>query len=784
MIGIDFLAAMAKRMLQCEKPRESDKMFIERNLAPYVIFQGEALLTALSKMSANKSGFLCVIDSRGHATGTLTDGDVRRWLTSRESINLDVDVAEIGNASFANMPIDSDAREIEAKFSNRIRTIPLLDGAGRLVAIALARSGEIAIGERRIGSDEPCYIIAEIGNNHQGDINLAKHLIDIAANAGADCAKFQMRNMASLYSSGGRSDDLSQDLGAQYTLDLLARFNLGEDDLFRAFDYCHERGIEPLCTPWDLPSLEALERYGLKGYKLASADLTNHQLVTAMATTGKPLICSTGMSREAEIREIVNILRAEGAMFCLLHTNSTYPAPYKDINLRYMDRLAEIGGCPVGYSGHERGISVPIAAVGRGASIIEKHITIDRTLEGNDHKVSLLPDELAEMVQGIRAVEAALGSRDERVITQGELMNREVLAKSLQAAVDIPAGTIITDDKIVVQSPGQGLQPNRRSALVGRVATRTIAAATPFFETDLEDNRVGARDYQFDRPWGIPVRWHDYKNMLEISSPDLLEYHLSYRDMEVNLHEFFEDALDIDYVVHAPELFKGDHTLDLAAEDTEYRNRSISELQRIINMTRELKKWHGRAGTPLIVTNMGGFSTTHMLPIADREVLYARIEDSLSKLDCTGVEIIPQTMPPYPWHFGGQSFHNLFMDPNEIDSFCRRNGMRVCLDISHSQLACNAFHWSMRDFCDIVGPHTAHLHIVDATGVDGEGLQIGEGNIDFGVIAEVLRERCPNASFIPEIWQGHKNGGQGFWIALDRLEADFGRADRSIRAAV
>lgn len=758
-------------------------MFIERNISAYVIFQGEALLVALTKMSANKSGFLCVIDSRGHATGTLTDGDVRRWLTSRETINLEVDVSEVANATFANMRVDAEPREIEALFSNRIRTIPLLDGAGRLTAIALARSGEMAIGDRRIGSDEPCYIIAEIGNNHQGDLSLAKHLIDVAADAGADCAKFQMRDMASLYSSGGRSDDLSQDLGAQYTLDLLSRFNLGEDDLFRAFDYCKERGIEPLCTPWDLPSLASLERYGLKGYKIASADLTNHELVSAMAATGKLLICSTGMAREAEIRELVNLLRAKGAMFCLLHTNSTYPAPYKDINLRYMDRLAEIGGCPVGYSGHERGITVPIAAVARGASVVEKHLTTDRGLEGNDHKVSLLPDELAEMVLGIRAVEASMGSRDERVITQGELMNREVLAKSLQAAVDIPAGTVITDDKIVVQSPGQGIQPNRRGLLVGRTAKRDIAAATPFFETDLEDDRITARAYKFDRPWGVPVRWHDYRQMLEVSRPDLLEYHLSYRDMEVNLGEWFAETLDIDYVVHAPELFKGDHTLDLASADADYRARSIGELQRLIDMTRELKRWHRRAGTPLIVTNMGGFSTAHALPVSERSVLYARIEDSLSHLDREGVEIIPQTMPPFPWHFGGQSFHNLFMDPYEIEDFCRRNQMRVCLDISHSQLACNAFHWSMRDFCDIVGPYTAHLHIVDAKGVDGEGLQIGEGNIDFSVIAEVLRKRCPNASFIPEIWQGHKNAGQGFWIALDRLEADFGRADRAALAA-
>ncbi len=162
------------------------------------------------------------------------------------------------------------------------------------------------------------------------------------------------------------------------------------------------------------------------------------------------------------------------------------------------------------------------------------------------------------------------------------------------------------------------------------------------------------------------------------------------------------------------------------------------------------------------------------LPAAARKALYDRIKDSLSRLDREGVEIIPQTMPPFPWHFGGQSYHNLFMDPDEIVAFCKEMGMRICFDVSHSQLACNNFGWSMKEFCEKVGPYTAHLHIVDAKGVDGEGLQIGDGTMDFAVIADVLNRACPDASFVPEIWQGHKDSGAGFWFALDKLERWFG----------
>lgn len=168
------------------------------------------------------------------------------------------------------------------------------------------------------------------------------------------------------------------------------------------------------------------------------------------------------MATEQEISESVKLLKELGAMYILLHCNSTYPAPFKDVNLNYLDRLKEIGDCPIGYSGHERGINVAIAAVAKGAKVVEKHFTLDKTMEGNDHKVSLLPDEFRLMVEGIRQVEQSLGEVGERKISQGELMNRETLAKSLVINCDLKLGEIITESMLEVKSPGKGLQPNRK----------------------------------------------------------------------------------------------------------------------------------------------------------------------------------------------------------------------------------------------------------------------------------------------------------------------------------
>lgn len=745
-------------------------MLIDRNITKYIVFAEDSIINALKKISDNKSRIIFSVTESGVLEGVLTDGDFRRWLVSQNTIELNQPVSKISNKNFKFALVQDTPEKIQSYFSTQIEFIPLLDRDRHLVAIACKKQDGIQIGKFTINAESPAFVIAEIGNNHNGSLELAKKLIDEAVAAGADCAKFQMRNLRSLYHNAGNANDASEDLGSQYTLDLLTRFQLTPEEMFAAFDYCKQRDILPLCTPWDVESLSILEEYGMLAYKVASADLNNHDLLTALAKTGKPLLCSTGMSTEQEIIAATALLKQLGAMYVLLHCNSTYPAPFKDVNLAYLDRLKEIGESPVGYSGHERGIYVAIAAVAKGAKVIEKHFTLDKFMEGNDHKVSLLPEEFQAMIEGIRQVEQAQGTATERRLSQGELMNRETLAKSLVINCNLELGQVITAEMIDVKSPGKGLQPNRKADLIGLKAKRSFKAGDFFFPSDLVQEQVQARNYKFKRPWGVPVRYHDFKAILTKSNPKLLEFHLSYKDLEQDITQYFDQSYDLDFVIHSPELFSGDHVLDLCSFDEDYRQRSIRELQQVINITRALKPFFKRASRPLIVTNVGGFTINAPLHPAKRKHLYELLLKSLSALDAEGVEIIPQTMPPFPWHFGGQRYHNLFVKPQDIAEFCHKHGYQVCLDISHSQLACNHHKLSFKEFIEQVGPLTAHLHIADAQGVDGEGLQIGEGNIDFPALVEDLNKTAPQASFIPEIWQGHKNEGEGFWIALERLE--------------
>ena len=629
----------------------------------------------------------------------------------------------------------------------------------------------IRIGSRNIGPSEPCFVIAEIGNNHNGDFDRAIALVDAAIGTQADCVKFQMRKLDEVYRSSsliGSEDDLS----VEYTLDLLRRFELPPEEHRQLKNYCDQRRIAYLCTPWDISSLRALDSFGVEGYKVASADLTNLPLLKAMADTAKPFILSTGMSRIEEIRAVVELLQAKHANFALLHCQSTYPAAFHNINLRFMETLRKLHPF-FGYSGHERGISVTIAAVALGAQIVERHITLDGTMEGPDHAASLEPREFAALVTGIREAEAALGVASvdgDRPLSQGELINRETLAKSLVASRDIPTGTVLEDVDILVRSPGQGLSPIHLPKLVGRSIDRPMKMDDYFFTSDVENGAVAPQAYSFRRPWGIPVRFHDALDFIGRSNPDIVEFHLSYQDMGRDLSTYFSETYEIGFVVHAPELFSGSRLMDLASPDEDYRVFSIRETQKIIDLTRALKRYFPNTARPPIVANIGGISTHEVLPESAKPKLYEIFARSLKELDTEGVELIPQTMAPFPWHFGGQRHQNLFIYPEESARICRELGLRMCVDVSHTKLASNHLGFDFISGIAILGPYTAHYHLGDAKGVDGEGLQIGEGDIDFEMLGETMTKHAPAASFIPEIWQGHKNFGEGFWIALERLE--------------
>ncbi len=334
----------------------------------------------------------------------------------------------------------------------------------------------VTIANRIIGPGHPTYIIAEVGINHNGDVALAKRLIDVAVEAGADAVKFQKRTTRDILIRAGLERPYeSENAFAPTYGEHRDRLELSHEAYRDLFQYAAVKGIHFLASVWDPKSADFIDALGAPAFKISSADLTNLPLLRHVAQKGKPMIVSTGMSTMNDVTEAVDTIRQNGnPPLILLHCVSTYPCENSDVNLRVMQQLRDTFGVPVGYSGHDRGVVIPAAAVAMGACVVEKHITLDRSMKGSDHSASLEPDGLKRVVRYIRNVEAALGDGVKRVL-EAEIPIRKKLAKSIATVRAIPEGTVITANMLTVKGPGEGLAPRFLPNVIGRRAAISLA---------------------------------------------------------------------------------------------------------------------------------------------------------------------------------------------------------------------------------------------------------------------------------------------------------------------
>lgn len=327
-------------------------------------------------------------------------------------------------------------------------------------------------------------IIAEAGVNHNGSLEIAERLIDVAAEAGADYVKFQTFKAENLVLKTAvqaeyQKRNLCGENGSQY--EMLKQLELSPAQHQELIVYSKQKGISFLSTAFDLQSIEYLAGLHLGLWKIPSGEITNYPYLKKIAAYKEPVLLSTGMSDLSEIEEAVKVLTNNGLTkesITVLHCNTEYPTPMSDVNLRAMDTLCRELGVRVGYSDHTMGIEVPVAAVALGACVIEKHFTLDRNLSGPDHKASLEPQELKAMVQAIRNVESALGDGRKK-ITPSEEKNRTIVRKSIVTAIPIKAGEIFTEENVTVKRPGNGISPMRWQEVLGQRAKRDFQTDEP-----------------------------------------------------------------------------------------------------------------------------------------------------------------------------------------------------------------------------------------------------------------------------------------------------------------
>ena len=322
-------------------------------------------------------------------------------------------------------------------------------------------------------------IIAEAGVNHNGDMQLARQLIEAAADAGADVVKFQTFKADKLSTTKAPKASYQQQTTdkTENQQAMLKRLELTFDQHQQLISYCHNSNIEFLSTAFDDPSIDLLNTLNLKRFKIPSGEITNLPYLRRLGGLGKPLILSTGMANLGEVEAALAVLETAGtdrAQITLLHCTTEYPAPMAEVNLRAMQTIGKAFGVAVGYSDHTAGIEVPIAAVALGATVIEKHITLDQNLPGPDHKASLEPKEFAAMVRAIRNIEQALGDGIKRP-TASEAANLQVVRKSLVASRAISIGELFSAANITAKRPGTGISPMRWDELIGRPSPRAFA---------------------------------------------------------------------------------------------------------------------------------------------------------------------------------------------------------------------------------------------------------------------------------------------------------------------
>ncbi len=338
----------------------------------------------------------------------------------------------------------------------------------------------LKIADRELGAGKPCFIIAEAGVNHNGNLDTARQMVQVAARAGADAIKFQTfktEKLTTVHAPKAAYQAATMD-GNGNQFEMLRKLELSEADFLALFDECRKQDILFLSTPFDEDSANFLATLNMEAFKISSGDVTNLPFLAHVARKGKTMILSTGMSYLNEVDLAVRSIQSAGNHdLVLLHCTSNYPADPADVNLRAMVTLGRAFQVPVGFSDHTMGIEIPLAAVAMGASVIEKHFTLDRSHPGPDHQASLEPAELEALVKGVRKVEASLGhGRKEPV--ESEANTAAVARKSIVARVDIPAGTILNDTHFIMMRPGTGLPSVMLQYTIGRTARVNIPAGT------------------------------------------------------------------------------------------------------------------------------------------------------------------------------------------------------------------------------------------------------------------------------------------------------------------
>jgi len=605
-------------------------------------------------------------------------------------------------------------------------------------------------------------IIAELGINHRGSSGVAEQLIDIASAAGAWGAKFQYRAKHGFYQA-------TQEIGDEILSREIDECYLAPETILSLAGRIRDRG---LAAGISFFKFEDASDFGNRihefdFFKVPSAELLNEDLIRSMAGLGKPLILSTGGHGEEDIFRALEAT-ADIPDVAYLHCISNYPVLTGNQQMRFVDTLRQKTTAPVGYSSHDQDWEVCLVAAANGATIFERHLTLDKNGRGIDDSSSSDPEEFRRLCKLLNAYESVQGN-GRREINQGERINMQNLGSSLYASRDIAPGEVLSSENTVVKAPRKGLTwaDIRRRGLSS--VKRTIAAGTAVSElhfskakAPLDPALVAFCD---EKKLSIPLRLHDAEVLQTRFPIRNNELHLSYEEVGAFSRSMEEALAKLDltrhYSIHVPDYIDSKTLIDPLAADDQTRLGSRRIVATCVDLALELQARTG-AGVPIV----GSFS--RLRPEGKTET-YRLLKSYLDEAGrARGVPIYPQWLPRIAWYFGGAEMLDMFCGSDDIEVLLE-TGMEICLDLSHLILSANYAKKDWREWCDRLMPLARHIHIADAIGIDGEGIVFGEGDLgDPGTYLNGPQRK------VLEVWQGHLSEGDGFENAIRQLGGQHG----------
>lgn len=603
------------------------------------------------------------------------------------------------------------------------------------------------------------FIIAEISINHDGLYDKAAALISAASAAGAHAVKFQYRNLDNAYSSSS-----SREIGDEILLSEIHKAFLPPSQLLELTQLARELGLETGISFFDVHDIQdfgaSVSEFDF--FKIPSAELTNAPLIDALMTLGRHLYISTGCHNEAEIVSAFSRLPPAG--WSPMHCISNYPLSLQNTRLGYISHLHRRWNRDVGYSSHDDHWEACLLAMQLGANVIERHITLDRRAEGLDHSSSSTPDEFARMAAFSDELDLLLAGDGPRVPNQGELLNRQNLGRSFFAVRDLSAGHVLSTQDLVYRSPNVGLNREDIDRCLGSPLKQPVRKGASLVRSMFTPKvALPDRVVAFARKTGLslPVRLHDLDAMQAQFPIGAFEFHLSFSEVLSDIDVSGFNAGNR-YSIHLPDYINSTQLMDPLSPDSDQCSASMHILERTVELAERLQ-----ALTKTDVPVVGSFSGVHH----SREVFFEKHAELLKQYQIRGVTIMPQWLPPIAWYFGGSVHLHAMNDLRDAELLICHE-LPMCLDICHMIMGRNCYGFNATDLMTNLAPLVGHLHLADAAGIDGEGLEFGEGepeNLD--LFRRAFEFDCLK---VIEVWQGHLDQGAGFRKALLKLEELYG----------